>query len=104
MFSATAIIRCPRTSRNSRVDCATDTAATATRTTATTITWKTRNWPARLRKLRTGDFTDCAGLTVQNDQNFLCVLISDVGHCRGPVLLSITTGVIVYNMLRRQQM
>ena len=30
MFSATAIIRCPRTSRNSRVDCATDTAATAT--------------------------------------------------------------------------
>src|SRR5258705_8988007 len=88
MFSATGIIRCPRTSRNSRVDCATDTAATATRTTATTSTWKTRNWPARLLKLRTGDFT------VLNDQNFLCVLISDVGHCRGPVLLSITTEVI----------
>ena len=36
MFSATAIIRAPRTSRNSRVDCATDTAATAISTIATT--------------------------------------------------------------------
>jgi hypothetical protein len=49
MFSATAIIRAPRTSRNSRVDCATDTAATAIKTIATTSNWKTRNWPARLR-------------------------------------------------------
>ena len=34
--AATAIIRSPRTSRNSLVDWATDTAATATSTTATT--------------------------------------------------------------------
>ena len=85
MFSATAIIRCPRTSRNSRVDCATETAATATSTTATTSNWNTRNWPARLRKLRLN-----GAFIVQNDQYFLCVHIGDVGHCRGPVLLSIT--------------
>src|SRR5690242_1205460 len=52
MFSATAIMRAPRTSWNSRVDCATDTAATATSTMATTSTWNTRNCPARLRILR----------------------------------------------------
>src|SRR5689334_14144788 len=39
---------------------------------------------------------------VHNDQYFLFVLISDLGHCRGPVLLSITTGVIGDNMLRRR--
>jgi hypothetical protein len=42
-FSATAIIRCPRTSRNSRVDCVTETAPTASSTTATTSSWKIRN-------------------------------------------------------------
>ena len=71
MFSATAIIRCPRTSRNSLVDWATDTAATATSTT---------DDHQQLEDQELAGQAACDQAMFSMTTYFLCVLNSDVGH------------------------
>ena len=79
-FSATAIIRWPRTSRNSSVDWVTDTAATAPSTMATTTQLEDQELAGQAARDAHRRASRGATSGERNDHNFLCVRKSDLCH------------------------